>query len=213
MATSGDDAQAIREVKHQQSVGTAMSAETPSETDITTAVDVAFRVARARNLALEDCEDLAQTVAERLLRQEAVPDNVAAWAQRVAKNAIIDLDRKRKARDEHDNWVVREVGLDADDADGLIGVAQFVRNQRSISAQGMQRQAGEEMMALLRSVLSTREIEVLVLLGEGRTHAEIAEELDYKNADTVKSTLKRLRDKTKGIADRLAEFGNHPRVY
>ena len=186
---------------------------TLTDGDITAAREVAFRVARARNLTQEDAEDLAQTVAERLLRRDSAPDNVAAWSQRVAKNAIIDLDRKRKRVDEHDNWAAREVGLDADESDAIMGVALFVRQQRATSAQGMQRKAGEEMMALLATVLSDREVELLHMVGEGRSHAEIAEALDYKNADTVKATLARARGKLKGISERLAEFGAHPRPY
>lgn len=188
-----------------------------TEDDITVACDTAFAVARARNLNVEDAEDLAQTVAEKLLREQAVPDNVAAWSRKVTQNAIIDLDRKRKTKqqqaDGQEVWAAREVGVDEEVADGLRGVAAFVRTQQAVSAQGMQRQANEEMMQLLREVLSTREMDLLVLQAERRSHAEIAAELGYKNADTVKTTLKRIREKLKGVADRLAEFDGHPRVY
>lgn len=184
-----------------------------SDADVITAQEVALRVAKARNLSPEDCDDLAQTVAEKLLRQKQLPDNVAAWANTVAKHAIIDLDRKRKARDEADNWVAREVGFDAEQADAVLGVAMFLQQQRSASDQGMQRQSNEEMMALLRTVLSEQHIQLMLLLGEGRSHADIAKELGYKNADSVKATINRLRGKLAAIADRLAEFRHHPRVY
>lgn len=193
------------------------SRHAPADADITVARETAFAVARARNLSVEDAEDLAQTVAERLLREQYVPNNVAAWCRTVTKNAIIDLDRKRKQKnqqaDGEEVWAAREVGVEEDVADGLLGVAAFLRTQRAVSAQGMQRQASEEMMQLLREVLSARELEVVVLLAKGRSQAEIAAELDYKNADTVKTTIRRIREKTKALEPRLAEYANHPRVY
>lgn len=193
------------------------SRHAPTDEDITVARETAFAVARARNLSVEDAEDLAQTVAERLLREQSVPDNVAAWSRTVTKNAIIDLDRKRKNKhkqaDGEEVWAAREVGVEEHVADGLLGVAAFLRTQRAVSAQGMQRQANEEMMQLLREVLSAREMELLMLVGEGRNHADIAQQLGYKNADTVKTTLRRVREKTKPLADRLGEFKGHPRVY
>jgi len=185
----------------------------PSEADIVLARDTAFNVARYRNLSPHDAEDLAQTVAERLLHQPKVPDNVAAWSATVAKNLVIDLMRKRKAVANGDTWVAREVGLDAEVVDDLLGLSMFVQRRLATSDRGTRTRVVGEIMEVLSTVLSRREVHLLVLLSQGRSQAEIANELGYKNAQTVKATLTRARKKAAEVAERFTGFGEHPRVY
>lgn len=185
----------------------------PSEADIVLARDTAFNVARYRNLSPHDAEDLAQTVAERLLHQPAVPDNVAAWSTTVAKNLVVDLMRKRKAGSEGDTWVAREVGLDAEVVDDLLGLSMFVQRRLATSDIGTRARVVGEILEVLGTVLSQREVQLLVLLSQGRSQAEIADELGYKNAQTVKATLARARKKAAEVAEHFTGFRDHPRVY
>lgn len=183
------------------------------ESDIETAREVAFRTARGRGLNLDDADDIAQTVAEKFFAARQKPDNVAAWAQRVAMNAVTDVARRRKIANDIGVWVDREGPMDVGGADTIAEVATFIRTQRAVSAQGMQRQAGQEMEALLRSRLNEREMLLLTLIAEGQSQQQIADSLGYAGADTVKTTLKRIRTKLQDLAGPLGEFRAHPRVY
>lgn len=176
--------------------------------------EVAFRVARGRGVNEDDAADIAQTVAEKFIQQSPLPDNPGAWARVVAGRDVIDLDRRRKtAGASSDTRRAREVELPADGLPGLDGVAAFVLRQHSVSAQGMQRQAMVEIDQLLREHISDKEVKIVRMLAEGASHQQIADELGYKNADTVKATVAKIRGKVVGLNDRLNQFRQHPRVY
>lgn len=189
--------------------GTAVA----SEEDIKVVRETAFKVARNRGLDHSDADDIAQIVTEKLINLETQPDLPIAWARRVATNAVTDQARKRRIVNSDGVWVPREFPPGEDNIDSLRDVAIFIQTQRTVSAQGMQGKASEEMETLLREKLSERELQLARMLAEGRTHQQIADALGYASADSVKTTVKRMRGKIKGFADQLAEFGTHPRPY
>lgn len=188
----------------------------PPGDDVIIAVrEVAYRVARGRGTDEEDAADIAQTVAEKFIRQSPTPDNPPAWARVVAGRLVIDLDRRRKVGGavSAETRRAREVELPADGLPGLDGVAAFVLRQRSVSAQGMQRQAMDELNELLLEHISAKELQIVGMLAIGASHQQIADELGYKNADTVKATVAKIRAKVSGLGDLFEQFRAHPRVY
>jgi RNA polymerase sigma factor (sigma-70 family) len=186
----------------------------PSRTAmLTQARATAYGIALRHLRSPDDADDVAQTALMKLMVQDPVPDNPDAWITRATQNAIVDFVRARDARP----------GLVtvADDVDDKPrgkpkrvpeAVERFVREGRPVS-DAVDRDAIERIWRVLRDQLSDKELELLALTVDGVSQDEIAEQLGYKNANTVKSTLVRIRRK---IEDELEQFRleqGHPRAY
>ena len=215
MVTSQPDAQpASPPADTSDSSVVPHSVERPSDEVIVEVHRVAYRVARGRGAFEEDAADIAQIVAEKFIQQSPPPDNPAAWAKVVAGRKVIDLDRRRKvAGDPDQTRRSREVELPADGLPGLDGVMAFVMAQRSVSAAGIRRQALAELEELLAEHISAKERQIVAMIAQGASYQQIAEELGYKNADSVKTTVNKMRRKLVGVADQFEQFRQHPRVY
>lgn len=157
-----------------------------------------------QQLSREDAEDVAQETVLRFSQEPAGSiDNPAAWATRVAQNLAHDMFR-RAAR-------FRDAPPDLHDEISQ-AVARFLSQGQPTSLAAMHRLQASDLMALL----SERERELVTLISDGFTHAEIAERMNYANAAAVKATINRVRRKIeeaerdgKVHSDRM----DHPRVY
>jgi RNA polymerase sigma factor (sigma-70 family) len=171
------------------------------------ALATAFAAARAKKLPRADAEDVASRAVTKLFEQVPFPDNPDAWVTTTAQRMAIDVLRAQKR--------ARKRGLgngDADEPEGKAAVAAFVRTGTPVSA-AVDRDAVDRIWLVLEQSLSPREIELLKLTDEQVPQDEIAELLGYKNANTVKSTLVRIRRR---IEDELEQFRldqGHPRLY
>lgn len=68
--------------------------------------------------------------------------------------------------------------------------------------------------ARLDEVLSDREKELVARIAAGDSYDEIAADMGYKNAASVKTTVKRLRRKVETVtADHLDDYRGHPHPY
>lgn len=171
------------------------------------ALDTAFAAARTKKLPRADAEDVASRAVIKLFEQDPFPDNPDAWVTTVAQRMALDVLRAQKR--------ARDLGLgdgDADEPEDKAAVAEFVRRGSPVSA-AVDRDAVDRIWRVLEQSLSSRELELLRLTVEQVPQDEIAELLGYKNANTVKSTLVRIRRK---IEDELETFRleqGHPRLY
>ena len=150
----------------------------------------------------QDCLDIAQEVALRFARQEPGSiANPAAWANKVADNVCFTFARHGRR---HGGGLP-----DEDDADAL---EAFVTGGQPTSEGAIARQQA----GMLIAMLSPRERELVQLVVEGTPHADIAEAMGYANADSVKSTLGRLRRRIVTAALEAGidpDWQVHPRPY
>lgn len=150
----------------------------------------------------QDCLDIAQEVALRFARQEPGSiANPAAWANKVADNVCFTFAREGRR---HGGSLSEE-----DDADAL---EAFVTGGQPTSEGAIARQQAGRLIAML----SARERELVQLVVEGTPHADIAEAMGYANADSVKTTLSRLRKRLLAAALDAGvdpDWQAHPRSY
>lgn len=150
----------------------------------------------------EDCLDIAQEVAERFARQEPGSiANPAAWANKVADNTCYSLARAGRR---HGGALPEENDADAFEA--------FIAGGQPTSEGAIAREQAGRLVALL----TPRERELVQLVVEGTPHADIAEAMGYASADSVKTTLSRLRRRLVAAAlDAGVEpdWQAHPRPY
>ena len=170
-------------------------ARQPTDHELKTARNIAFRAARAAGSADADADDVAQSVLEKLVTRWHSPKLVAvrhrgerAWTAYVAamgRNAFIDLVRskeRRRAREE------KAGDRPASKAPSRPGVQRQQRAQRSDVDLYLARVALLELV--YGSGLSRRQESVVILhFVEGLTSAEIAEHLDI----TAQTARKHLR--------------------
>ena len=145
--------------------------------------DAAFRVAmRNRNPQVRAlADDIAQDVSLSFTRGRhwTTVDNPGAWGTTAALNHIRKLVRDGAVR-----------GDFASDADGLTAIMdQDPRHSPSYAA-GARMHAEQLMQAL-----TPRERELVALVAEQYSHAEIAEIMGYGNARSVTTLLNRIRGK------------------
>ena len=174
---------------------------------------LAFKIAQARlpNDPAIDADDIAQEAMLRLASQDPVPDNVDAWVTTVTRNLVHDRLRAKVRRED------KQLALDIDEdrrakREAYGELRAFLLEGVPASAP-VDRDAQDRLLLEMAEVLSPREISLLLLLADGASHEQIAEQLGYKNADTVKSTLRKVRLK---VQDQVAEFRDdrgHPRAY
>lgn len=155
-----------------------------------------------------DAEDVAQQALMRLLAQDPRPDNPDAWITTTTQRLVLDLAKANKARalplDVRDVADVERGGREA--------VERFVADGVPASFP-VDVDAVDRIWQQLADLLSTRELEVLALVVEGLSHEEIARQVGYKNADTVKTTLSRIRTKLRGNFQDFLDEAGHPQPY
>lgn len=167
--------------------------------------DAAFRRARgySADLSEQDAEDVAQEAVIRFSRQESGSiANPAAWANTVAGNLCATLLKR----------IARGVPLPEDDEAPAVALEEFVTRGQPTSYGAIVRQQAGAVLALLND----RERELIQLVAEGTPQAEIAEIMGYGSADSVKTTLNRLRRKVLAAAELggpSADWQDHPRPY
>lgn len=167
--------------------------------------EISVRFALRLGLTREDAEDVAQDVLLRLVQQGEVPLNPDAWAMTVTKHLVTDRFRAKERRGEPRELEVL--------ATGRRELDHFVRSELSSSLLAISPVAMQQITEILEGLNSWREVQVLKLLAEGASHGEIAVQLGYASADTVKSTIYKLRKKALAVAAELGELRPHPRVY
>ena len=162
--------------------------------------------ARGMRLSPADADDVAQQALVKLLAQDPLPDNPDAWITTVTHRLAIDL-RRAQGR-------APEPGLGADDVqpDERQALAEFIRRGVPVS-DVVDRDAIDRIWQQLRAQLSERELEILTLTAEGVEQSEIAERLGYKNPDSVKATLNRIRRKVEADLEEFRLDRGHPRLY
>ncbi len=172
------------------------------------ALDTAFAAAKAKRLSRSDADDVAQKAVIKLFEQDPFPDNPDAWVTTAAQRMAIDRIRARKRERK------RGLGAGGDKVEpvGKAAVALFIQHGRPVSDE-VDRDAVERIWATLQQSLSSRELELLELTVEGVPQEEIAELLGYKNANTVKSTLVRIRRKIQDEFEQFRAEQGHPRLY
>jgi RNA polymerase sigma-70 factor (ECF subfamily) len=150
----------------------------------------------------QDVEDIAQETVARYAKQEPGSiENPAAWANTVAGNLCASLARS-PGRPQSE----------PDDDDGPRALNRFLL-RGSASSQGAIARA---QASTLLAMLSPRERELVQLVAEDTSQAEIAEIMGYANADSVKVTLNRIRKKIKDGADAAGlatHWEEHSRPY
>lgn len=167
--------------------------------------DAALRRARgySADLSEQDAEDIAQEVVIRFSRQEpGTIANPAAWANTAAGNLCSTLVKR----------IARGAPLPVDDDAPAVALEEFVTRGQPTSYGAIIRQQADAVLALLND----RERELIQLVAEGTPQAEIAEIMGYRNAESVKTTLNRLRRKVLDAAERggmSADWQQHPRPY
>jgi RNA polymerase sigma factor (sigma-70 family) len=172
------------------------------------ALDTAFAAARAKGLSRPDADDVASFAVTKLFEQDPFPDNPDAWVTTTAQHMAVDRIRARKRERK------RGLGAGGDDLElvGKAAVAQFIQHGRPVS-DAVDRDTVDRIWATLQRRLSAREFELLELTVEGMPQDEIAGRLGYRNADTVKSTLVRIRRKIEDEFETFRAEQGHPRVY
>jgi RNA polymerase sigma factor (sigma-70 family) len=162
---------------------------------------VSMNTARSLGLGNEDQEDIHMETLEKYLHQKVKPDNVEAWATTVARNLSIDLLRKNNRQIPQEDTEGREL-------------VDFLRRGASTSQAAISNVLDQDIWTGLRAELSEKDLLLLEMVNQGHSYEQIAEKLGYKNADTVKATVVRLRSKAQGalIVDKQDLLG-HPRNY
>ena len=190
-----------------------MSTDPARTTMLKQARETAYRIARRRLRSADDADDVAQTALLKLMAQDPDPDNPDAWITTVTNNAVVDFIRARDARPG-----LVEGDDDADDQPlgtrGRVPVAveRFVRDGVPVS-DAVDRDALERIWLDLADHLGEKELALLELTVDGVPQDEIADRLGYRNADSVKTTLNRIRRKIRDDLEHYRLEQGHPRVY
>jgi RNA polymerase sigma factor (sigma-70 family) len=172
------------------------------------ALATAFAAAKAKNLSRAEADDVASRAVTKLFEQDPFPDNPDAWVTTAAQRMAID--RKRAQKRERRRGLGDAV--DGEDLDGKAALAQFIR-LGSPASQKVDDDAVQRIWLALEKALTLREFEIMQLTIDGAPQGEIAERLGYKNANTVKSTLVRIRRKIDEEFEQFRLEQGHPRVY
>ena len=130
-------------------------------------------------------EDFAAQAIEKLLKLEAMPDNLEGWLKAVITNLYIDRNRNVDAR--HRNLGKTFVGHTDDE------IAELVtdKDQPSMSSLIVNVEFAREVL----ESLSPTDQQILVLLTAGHSTAEIAIQLDFANAQVVATKIGQIRTK------------------
>lgn len=155
----------------------------------------ALRVARRNGdpAIREQAEDIAQDVSLAFTRGGHWLDveRPAAWATRAAQLRILNVRRDRERAD----------AMDPDDT-ALLNVIDLDPNMSPSLVVGARMHAAQ-----LLEALTPRERELLRLVAEGYSHAEIAERMGYRGPRSVTTLLNRVRAKV------LAAIGGSAHVH
>jgi len=156
----------------------------------------------------QDAEDIAQQALIRLLRQDPRPPNPDAWITMTTQWLVLDLRKanRRRARPAAAGDVA-EI-----DVGGREAVERFVADGVPASYP-VDADAVDRIWHQLEQRLSPRELEVLALVVEGVAYDEIAGQVGYKNADTVKVTVNRIRKKLRDDFQPFLDEQGHPQPY
>ena len=132
-------------------------------------------------------EDFAAQAIEKLLKLEAMPDNLEGWLKAVITNLYIDRNRHVDAR--HRNLGKTFVGHTDDE------IAELVtdNDQPSMSSLIVNVEFAREVL----ESLSPTDQQILVLHTAGHSTAEIAIQLDFANAQVVATKIGQIRTKLK----------------
>ncbi|MCE2648048.1 MAG: hypothetical protein LW691_04915 [Streptomycetaceae bacterium] len=132
-------------------------------------------------------EDFAAQAIEKLLKLEAMPDNLESWLKAVITNLYIDRNRNVDAR--HRNLGKTFVGHTDDE------IAELVtdKDQPSMSSLIVNVEFAREVL----ESLSPTDQQILVLHTAGHSTAEIAIQLDFANAQVVATKIGQIRTKLK----------------
>ena len=130
-------------------------------------------------------EDFAAQAIEKLLKLEAMPDNLEGWLKAVITNLYIDRNRNVDAR--HRNLGKTFVGHTDDE------IAELVtdKDQPSMSSLIVNVEFAREVL----ESLSPTDQQILVLHTAGHSTAEIAIQLDFANAQVVATKIGQIRTK------------------
>ena len=166
--------------------------------DVYKAAFVRARSHSAR-LSKEEAEDVAQEVVARYVERVKFVLDAPAWANQVAGNLCIDRIRER----------IRLVDGEAVEVET---VERFITEGRRTS-----QDAGLAIQAYWAvAQMTPRERRLIDLVANDVSQAEIATTLDYASADSVKTTLTRLRKRLREAAraqDQPTDWESFPRVY
>ena len=130
-------------------------------------------------------EDFAAQAIEKLLKLEAMPDNLEGWLKAVITNLYIDRNRHVDAR--HRNLGKTFVGHTDDE------IAELVtdKDQPSMSSLIVNVEFAREVL----ESLSPTDQQILVLRTAGHSTTEIAIQLDFANAQVVATKIGQIRTK------------------
>ena len=130
-------------------------------------------------------EDFAAQAIEKLLKLEAMPDNLEGWLKAVITNLYIDRNRHVDAR--HRNLGKTFVGHTDDE------IAELVtdKDQPSMSSLIVNVEFAREVL----ESLSPTDQQILVLHTAGHSTAEIAIQLNFANAQVVATKIGQIRTK------------------
>lgn len=177
--------------------------------ELGSARDTALATARRLGLSLDDAEDVAQLALVRLTEHDCRPDNIDAWITTVTRNLSVDeLRRRNRHLQREDDPLTEESPVGA-----RALMYEFVARGKPASLAGMQGPAMDHIVARLSAELSERDLQVVSLAMQGVPHTQIAARLGYKNAQTVKATMHRIRVKVAHLAVDLGDMAGHPRPY
>jgi DNA-directed RNA polymerase specialized sigma24 family protein len=166
---------------------------------------ISVRYAVRMGVNPRDAEDIAQEAVLRLASLPEAPRNPAAWITCVTTRLVFDQRRGQGRRP------------DLGDLDELAErrreLLHFAERELSASYLAITPLTFEQISAILVTVVSQREVEVLKMVAEGSSYSEIADVLGYASADIVKATVYKVHKKATEVATELMELRHHPRVY
>ncbi|MEI6621109.1 MAG: sigma factor [Actinomycetes bacterium] len=164
---------------------------------------ISVRQAIRMGMNSQDAEDTAQEAVLGLASLPEAPRNPVAWITSVTARLVFDQRRGQSRRP--------NLG-DLDElAEQRRELRHFVERELSASYPAITPLAFEQISAILATVVSQREVEVLKMVAEGCRYSEIADVLGYADADTVEATVGKVRRKATEIANELVELRHHPR--
>lgn len=144
----------------------------------------ALRVARRQSsFVAAQAEDIAMSVVEKYLIavRERQIDDPGAWAASTAYWMSTDMANQAKAQRDH------EESSDTEDAPEQIDIDPYSYPFRQV--------AGRNSVDYVLACLTDRERQLVTLVSEGYSHAEVATILGYSGARSVTTTLNRIRAK------------------
>ena len=175
----------------------------PSSTQWAIVREAALRELRAHNspVVRGAAEDLAQEVVIEYADAAACQtiEHPRAWAKLVARRRAVDLLRR-----------TRSVG-DVEDDEGQ-ALRFFLHQGIRTSREALLLEQVDQLLA----ALSDRERQLVRMVADGESQADIASALGYASAAVVRTTLHRLRRRIMEHADQLGidqDWEDHPQPY